>query len=894
MIRSPSVAHCFVSTALTLAVLLAAPVARAHSPHDVIEQIAVTAGPGDQQIVFAKLHLTSKSLLGRSFDSGASWSVTALPVAERDISRIALSPAFASDGGVLLATTDIGVLLSHDQGGTWQHLDGIDLDPRVLDAAFSLAYATDTTLYAATATGVYVSHDDGASWTQHTTGLASNVVTRLARVPGDASQLFCGRRTLHHSTDGGSTWLPLHTFASDMSSISVSPRYFVDQTLVVGLKSGGGVFYSTNAGLTWNPMVAGLSDPFVNDVVMGSDGTVFAVTEEAGCFRAPLGGTFTLSDAGFEGKSDLTTNHYRVVALGPGWPAKQRVWVGSFEGLFQSEDGGGMFFQKDIYSQGYNRQIAFPPDYASSRRAFFVNYGGGLIVTPAGVPSGGSVGPLAGGPTLGGSQAFGSPHGTGGGPNGSAPSRVAAPAGSSGGPVHYETRSDGVLSLFGQSLAFSPGFAQDGTLYYAQGTIYRSDDQGLSWTKLTNPPGVSVVRALTLAPTFPSDPTLWLGAGLGAPAYRSPDGGQSWIAMGNGLVAVPQPVEILPSPGYASDQTVYLASKTDGVFRSTDGGASWAHADAGLLDLHVEAFCMSPDYVADGTLFAGIKEFGLFRSTDQGTSWQPANASLPTDLPLSVERVSLSPDFDSDGTGFVVILAAGVFKTTDGGDSWQPVGPGLPAAAPRVVAVSPDFGADQTVLVSTYAWTYASHDGGASFHRLPGYARFDDLNPHLHYELAAGTDHQDSAGDPAQRPPVDDDLVAWLLDGACPGLGLTIQEANDLGLSWPAVSWPEGNHGASVTEGALAGDTLTLDMYGNSVRWFAPRAPDQGIARITIDDRVVALIDLYAPVATATVPVFSQAFDGVGAHRVSVVVTGQKSAMSSGTLVRNDGFDVTY
>ncbi|MFQ5856871.1 MAG: two-component regulator propeller domain-containing protein [Anaerolineae bacterium] len=144
------------------------------------------------------------------------------------------------------------------------------------------------------------------------------------------------------------------------------------------------------------------------------------------------------------------------------------------------------------------------------------------------------------------------------------------------------------------------------------------------------------------------------------------------------------------SPGYPQDRTLFLGTSDSGqtqkLYRSTDGGQTWARLRGGLpegdylsLDLVV-----SPDFANDRTLFAGGaygdgRGEGVFRSTDGGDTWQPLWTGLTH---LRVYDVVLSPDYANDGTllayaNYMRLFGPegeregrSVFRSTDGGLSW--------------------------------------------------------------------------------------------------------------------------------------------------------------------------------------------------------------------------------
>src|SRR5947209_15622366 len=96
-----------------------------------------------------------------------------------------------------------------------------------------------------------------------------------------------------------------------------------------------------------------------------------------------------------------------------------------------------------------------------------------------------------------------------------------------------------------------------------------------------------------------------------------------------------------------------------GVFKSTDGGASWAAANAGMRKLVVVSMAVDP--MDSQRVYAGTQR-GLFVSLDGGTTWK-RNRGL-TGFPTSIVIDPSNPDIIYAGAG-------GLYKTVDGGKTWK-------------------------------------------------------------------------------------------------------------------------------------------------------------------------------------------------------------------------------
>jgi hypothetical protein len=137
--------------------------------------------------------------------SSWSWTVlnTGLDTANKKfVSTIAISPNFAVDQTLFIATDSVGIYKSVDAGKHWNvAYDNLAFETLL----FSPNFATDRTIYSGEGgSGVYRSTDGGATWNQMNHGFADPVhagsVLILAFAPGKPTNLFAG---FWGGTDGG-------------------------------------------------------------------------------------------------------------------------------------------------------------------------------------------------------------------------------------------------------------------------------------------------------------------------------------------------------------------------------------------------------------------------------------------------------------------------------------------------------------------------------------------------------------------------------------------------------------------------------------------------------------------------------------------------------------------
>jgi len=165
--------------------------------------------------------------------------------------------------------------------------------------------------------------------------------------------------------------------------------------------------------------------------------------------------------------------------------------------------------------------------------------------------------------------------------------------------------------------------------------------------------------------------------------------------------------------------TVYAGTPGGGVFKSTDGGASWAAVNSGLTNTNVFALAIAP--TTPTTVYAGTIRGGVFKSTDGGASW------VDTQLTNTVVQ-ALTIDPASPTTIYVGTYGRGVFKSTDGGP-WKAVSTSVMDARVVGLATAP------TTPTTVYA---ATAGGGALFKSPDGGGKLDKRHTRHHQDRCTG------------------------------------------------------------------------------------------------------------------------------------------------------------
>jgi len=231
------------------------------------------------------------------------------------------------------------------------------------------------------------------------------------------------------------------------------------------------------------------------------------------------------------------------------------------------------------------------------------------------------------------------------------------------------------------ALAVAPG--QPGTLYAVVGydrQLFGSDDDGASWREIGTvgvPPGGYSWQELTVAPSDAK--LLYFVAGAQSVAY-SPNGGQTWLSIGDGLPGYAQGrLDLLTLAIDPKDAAVVYAGtggfvgQGHGVFKSTDGGQSWAAANRGMLDRRITALAVDP--TDPQVVYAGGDSGELFRSADGGATWTDLSEGLKVQR-LSEPRQIRAVVVDPADPNRVFLLGdnSALMFSGDGGQKWQLLG----------------------------------------------------------------------------------------------------------------------------------------------------------------------------------------------------------------------------
>ncbi len=231
------------------------------------------------------------------------------------------------------------------------------------------------------------------------------------------------------------------------------------------------------------------------------------------------------------------------------------------------------------------------------------------------------------------------------------------------------------------------------------GGVWKTTDAGQNWNNVSDGYfSTASIGAIRVAPSNPD--IVWVGTGsdgirsnviVGRGIYRSDDAGKSWKFLGLRNVGQIAGIVIHPTnPDVAlvAAQGLPFSNSTDrGVYRTTDGGASWqkvlfVNDSTGVTDISMKPDDPNTLYAAawrgvrrPWAIISGSRDDGgIYRSIDGGTTWTKLGGGLPTGI---IGKSNLAVSAAAPRRVYVLMEAekpkAGLYRSDDAGDTWTQV-----------------------------------------------------------------------------------------------------------------------------------------------------------------------------------------------------------------------------
>ncbi len=279
--------------------------------------------------------------------------------------------------------------------------------------------------------------------------------------------------------------------------------------------------------------------------------------------------------------------------------------------------------------------------------------------------------------------------------------------------------------------------------------VYRSTDSGDTWA-LTSPFGSTAIESLAIDPRDSNT----IFAGTWYLPYKSTDGGQTWRSIKSGMIddsdvfainidprnpnhiiasacsgiydsknsgeswrkvqGIPSQSrrtrDILQHPSIAG---LVFAGTTEGLWRSTNGGADGSWTLTTRRDLEINSIAVHPRNPQ--TIFIGTNNYGVMVSRDAGKTFTPTNEGYSTRFINFIlpdrerpERVYATTINTTTGGGFIYI-------SNNGGATWEPAIRNITVNRLTAYSILQDQRDANTIYLGTNYGIYRSLDRGASW-----------------------------------------------------------------------------------------------------------------------------------------------------------------------------------
>jgi photosystem II stability/assembly factor-like uncharacterized protein len=307
-----------------------------------------------------------------------------------------------------------------------------------------------------------------------------------------------------------------------------------------------------------------------------------------------------------------------------------------------------------------------------------------------------------------------------------------------------------------------------GGYFFIGDGVYKSTDGGETWFNiglseeriiskiLINPNNTNIIYAAAMG--LPSQRNNNRGL------YKSIDGGGTWsqvlfLSTDAGIIDMvmdPLNPDIIYAAGWnriRSNQESIVAGPEGKIFKTTDGGNTWVALSNGLPSGSVSRIGLTMSSKSPNTLFAAYVDattlnlLNIYKSTNGGANWQPIPLNNLDPSALGgfgwyFGEIRVSPFNDNE----LFLLGVDLHKTSSGGSNWEMAGP--PWWQYEVHADKHDlvYLDSLTILLSTDGGIYKSINGGVSFTRIDNLPNTQfyrvGINPHQPLTYYGGAQDQ--------------------------------------------------------------------------------------------------------------------------------------------------------
>ncbi len=243
--------------------------------------------------------------------------------------------------------------------------------------------------------------------------------------------------------------------------------------------------------------------------------------------------------------------------------------------------------------------------------------------------------------------------------------------------------------------------------------LYKSIDDGATWrySGPTDVAGCSLRGPIAADPT--NSTTYYVGANDDDDGaywlYRSLDGGANWNYAWNGVQGFPSDLNALVID--PTNSAILYAATASGLYKSYDGGVT--SNNIGFANSAVTELAMDPR--SPLALYANVAGQGLFKSTDGGASWQAINNGLSALMAAGSNVTALVVTPGNSNILYAATAGLGIYQSTNGGANWNPFNDGLTNQNVNALILGPSIpGTPNTIYAGTSGGIFEMDDAPVS------------------------------------------------------------------------------------------------------------------------------------------------------------------------------------
>lgn len=285
-------------------------------------------------------------------------------------------------------------------------------------------------------------------------------------------------------------------------------------------------------------------------------------------------------------------------------------------------------------------------------------------------------------------------------------------------------------------IAVNPEKTQEFYLGVASGGVWKTTNAGTTFQPIFDDQASFSIGCVSLAPSNPH--TVWVGSGennnqrsvaYGDGVYKSTDGGASWKNMGLknsehiGMFAIhPEDANTVYVAAYGP---LWASGGDRGIYKTTDGGENWIKSldvseNTGFNEVHMDPRDPNTLYATAHqrrrhvfTYIDGGPETAIYKTTDAGKTWRKLESGLPKG---DKGRIGMDISPANPDVIYAMIAApekGGFFRSNDRGESWKKMSDHQTSGNYYQEIICDPLDVNKVFSMDT--WLHHTADGGKTF-----------------------------------------------------------------------------------------------------------------------------------------------------------------------------------